>query len=146
MKNTNDFSADSIDLAILQALQTDSRQSFAAIGRTISLSASAVRERVLKMEDTGLIKKYSVTVDYSLLGYDLEAIILVKVFHGKLKPFLAFLPQLKAVQKAHRITGNQNVHLHVLLKNQLQLQQLIDSLMDYGDTHTLLVLSEIETN
>ncbi len=146
MKNSVDYTTDAIDLAILDTLQNDSRQSFAAIGRTINLSASAVRERVLKMEDVGLIKKYSVAVDYSLLGYDLEAIILVKVFHGKLKPFLAFLPQLKGVQRAHRITGNQNVHLKVLLKNQVELQQLIDSLMDYGDTHTLLVLSEIETN
>lgn len=134
---------DDLDKSILNVLKADARLSFAEIGRKIHLSASAVRERILKMEDTGLIKKYSIAIDYAQLGYDLEAIILVKVFHGKLQAFLKLVPTLSEIKKAYRITGNQNVHLKVVLKNQLHLQQLIDQLMPYGDTHTLLILSEV---
>ena len=41
------------------------------------------------------------------------------------------------------MTGNQNLHLRVLIKNQLSLQKLLDQLMVYGDTNTFLILSEI---
>lgn len=137
---------DDIDSRILKALEKDARLSFAEIGRMIHLSASAARERILKMEDMGLIKKYSIEIDHSKLGYDLEVFILVKVFHGKLKSFLEVIPTISEIKKAHRITGNQNVHLKAMLKNQLHLQQLIDKLMPFGDTHTLLVLSNVLDN
>ncbi len=134
---------DDIDISILNELKNDARLSFAEIGRIINLSASATRERILKMEDIGVIKNYSIEIDHSQLGYDLEAFILVKVFHGKLKSFIETVPKLKEIKSAYRITGNQNIHLKVVLKNQLHLQQLIDKLMSYGDTHTLLILSGI---
>ncbi|WP_442264805.1 Lrp/AsnC family transcriptional regulator [Tenacibaculum sp. ZS6-P6] len=134
---------DNIDTQILKALEKDARLSFAEIGRLINLSASAARERILKMEDVGLIKKYTIEIDHSQLGYDLEVFILVKVFHGKLRSFLDAIPTITEIKKAHRITGNQNVHVKAMLKNQLHLQQLIDRLMLFGDTHTLLVLSDV---
>lgn len=137
---------DDVDKSILKELKKDARLSFAEVGRIIKLSPSAVRERILKMEDTGVIKKYSIEVDYPKLGYDLEAFILVKVFHGKLKQFLSLISSIPEIEKAYRITGNQNVHLKVVLKNQLHLQQLIDKLMSFGDTHTLLILSNVSSN
>lgn len=137
---------DDIDKSILKELQRDARLSFAEVGRIIKLSPSAVRERILKMEDTGVIKKYSIEVDYPQIGYDLEAFVLVKVFHGKLRLFLSTIPSITEIKKAYRITGNQNIHLKVVLKNQLHLQQLIDKLMPFGDTHTLLILSDVSSN
>ena len=67
----------------------------------------------------------------------------MKIFHGNLSAFLKFIKQVPEIEKAYRITGNQNIHLRVLLKDQLHLQNLIDRLMPYGDTHTLLILSSI---
>jgi Lrp/AsnC family transcriptional regulator, leucine-responsive regulatory protein len=137
---------DDIDLKILLSLKMNSRASFADLGREINLSPSATRERVQKMEENKIITKYDIQLDYKLLGYDIEAFILVKVFHGNLKPFLDFVDKLKEVKEAHRIIGNQNVHLKVILKDQLHLQNLIDGLMQYGDTNTFLILSKISTN
>ena len=134
---------DDIDNAILKELQKDSRLSFAEIGRQVGLSPSAVRDRILKMEDIGLIKKYRVELNQRLLGNDLEVFILVKVFHGKLKAFFKFIPNIPEIQNAYRITGNQNVHLKLVLKNQIHLQNIIDQIMLYGDTETMLILSDI---
>jgi Lrp/AsnC family transcriptional regulator, leucine-responsive regulatory protein len=136
---------DKIDIAILKELERDARLSYAEIGRIINLSASSVRERVLKMEETEIIKKYSIEVNQKMLGFDLEALILVKVFHGKLETFLNKIPEITEIQSAYRITGNHNVQLKVRLKNQLDLQNLIDKLMPFGDTQTLLILSEVTT-
>jgi Lrp/AsnC family leucine-responsive transcriptional regulator len=134
---------DSIDKEILSALEKDARLPYAEIGRQVGLSSAAVRDRVLKMEDLGIIRQFCVNLNQKLLGNDLEVIILVKVFHGKLKSFLKMIPKLKEVQNAYRITGNQNVHLKLVLRNQTHLQSVIEKLMIYGDTETMLILSDI---
>ena len=134
---------DVLDFEILDVLKVNSRLSFADIGRKIKLSPSAVRERIQKLEDTGIIKKYGIELDYKQLGFDLEAFILLKVFHGQLKNILTIITDFPEVKEAYRITGNQNVHLKVVVKNQLSLQKLLDQLMVYGDTNTSLILSRI---
>ena len=135
--------ADAVDMQILGFLKGNSRLSFADLGRKIHLSPSAVRERVQKMEDIGIIKKYDIQIDNSKLGYGLEAFILLKVFPGQLKGVLKKIKEFPEIKEAHRITGNQNLHLKVLLKDQVDLQNLLDKLMVFGDTNTFLILSEI---
>lgn len=134
---------DDIDKQLLDILKENSRLSFADLGRKIGLSPSAVRERIQKMEDVEIIRNYSIQLDNKKLGYDLEAFILLKVFPGKLKHILTIIKDFPEVKEAHRITGNQNVHIKVVVKNQLCLQKLLDQLMVYGDTNTFLILSEI---
>ncbi len=142
----HESTVDNIDHKILSHLKKNSRISFADLGRIINLSPSAVRERIQKMEDTGIIKHYDLSLDYKLLGYTIEAFVLVKVFHGNLKALFILINKLPEIKEAHRITGNQNVHLKVVLKDQLHLQDLIDKLMQYGDTTTFLILSDITPN
>lgn len=134
---------DAIDKQILDILNTNSRLSFADIGRKISLSPSAVRERVQKMEDSGVIKKFDLQVDNRKLGYELEAFMLLKVFPGQLKHIIETIKDFPEIKEAHRITGSQNLHLKVVTKNQFYLQKLLDQLMLYGDTTTFLILSEL---
>lgn len=134
---------DDIDSLILSELGNNSRTSFADLGRKVNLSPSAVRERVQKLEDNGVIKNYSTEIDHSKIGYGIEAFIILKVFSGKLKLFISDTHKFPEIQKAYRITGTQNIHMKVILKNQLHLQQFIDLLIDYGDTTTHLILSEI---
>lgn len=134
---------DALDKKILDILKDNSRISFADLGRRINLSPSAVRERVQRMEDSGVIKKYGLQVDNRKLGFELEAFMLLKVFPGQLKHIIERIKDFPEVREAHRITGSQNLHLKVVTKNQLYLQKLLDQLMVYGDTTTFLILSEI---
>jgi Lrp/AsnC family leucine-responsive transcriptional regulator len=134
---------DSTDLKLLGILKENSRLSFADLGRKINLSPSSVRERVQKMEEEGVIQKYNIQIDNKKIGYDLEAFILVKVFPGKLKYVIDKVKEFPEITAAHRITGNQNIHLKVVVQNQVSLQKLLDKLMQFGDTNTFLILSEI---
>ncbi|APY12039.1 ArsR family transcriptional regulator [Seonamhaeicola sp. S2-3] len=134
---------DNTDKKLLDILKENSRLSFADLGRKINLSPSSVRERVQKLEEEGVIKKYDIQINNKLIGYDLEAFILLKVFPGKLKYVINKVHEFPEITVAHRITGNQNIHLKVVVKNQLCLQKLLDKLMQFGDTNTFLILSEI---
>lgn len=134
---------DVVDMQLLDVLKDNSRLSFADLGRRVNLSPSTVRGRVQKMEDTGVIKKYDIQIDNKMLGYELEAFMLLKVFPGQLKSVLQKIRDFPEIREAHRITGSQNLHLKVIIKDQLSLQKLLDRLMLFGDTNTFLILSEI---
>ena len=134
---------DAIDLKIIDILETNARQSYAEIGKEIHLSPSSVRERVKKMEDTGLIKGYTLKVDQDLLGNKLEAFIMLKIFSGKLKLALAEIEAYPEVKEAFRITGQHNLYIRIALKDQLHLQQFIDKLVNFGEPTTHLILSRI---
>ncbi len=135
-----------IDKQIIDVLKENARASFAQIGRQIALSPSSVRERVQKLEDVGVIKSYSVQLNQALLGNGLEVFILLKIFDGKLKYILSEINSFPEVEEVFRITGPYNIHLRVVLRDQLHLQQFIDKLIKYGSPTTLLILSEIEKN
>ena len=134
---------DKFDDEILSILKENSRASFAEIGRKINLSASSVRERIQRLTDTGAVQKFTIELNHGQLGFELEAFILIKLFSGKLKKFISIVNQFEEVQNSYRITGNQNILMKVILRDQKHLQDFLDKIMVFGDTTTLSVLSEI---
>lgn len=135
---------DDIDLKLIELLKKNSRMSFADLGRQINLSPSSVRERIQKLEEQNVIKSYTIDIDNKKIGFDLEAFILIKAFPGKLQYAIEKVSTFTEVVEAHRITGNQNIHLKVVVENQIGLQKLLDKLMQFGDTNTFLILSKIK--
>ena len=135
---------DSIDKKIIEVLQQNSRASFVEIGKKISLSASSVRERIQKLEDLEIIKAYTLKLDHTKMGYGLEVFIMIKLFSGKLKSFMEAVNSFPEIKRASRITGSHNIHMKVVLKDQLHLQQFIDKLINYGEPTTHLILSELK--
>ena len=134
---------DSLNWNILNLLRQNARISNAAIGRKVGISSPAVSERIKKMEDAGLILGYKTLVSPFKADYQLKAIITLRAFMGKLKPFLTKVKTYDQVINCYRITGNENIVMEVVLKNQKQLEGFIDELIVYGETKTQIVLSHV---
>lgn len=134
---------DAVDRKIVEILKANSKASFAEISKKIFLSSSSVRERIKKLEDIGVIKGYTLAVDQALLGNTIEVYILLKVFTGKLQFAIEELKSHTEIQEVHRITGHQNFHMRVVLKDQLHLQKFIDRLITFGEPTTHLILSDL---
>lgn len=134
---------DSLNWNILKCLQENARLSNAEIGRRVGISSPAVSERIKKMEDAGLIHGYKTLVSPFAAGYQLKAIITLRAFMGKLKPFLDKVKTYDEVLNCYRITGNENIVMEVILKNQKHLEEFIDQLIVYGETKTQIVLSHV---
>ncbi|NND16280.1 MAG: Lrp/AsnC family transcriptional regulator [Eudoraea sp.] len=137
---------DAINWDILNALQSNSRATFTQIGKEVGLTAPAVAERVKKMEDLGILEGYNAKLSHARVGYQLKAIITLRAFMGKLKPFLNTIPSYEEVINCYRITGNENIIMEVVLRDQLHLEKFIDKLIKYGETRTHIVLSDIVAN
>ncbi len=137
---------DELNWEILKCLQANARESFANMGRKVGLTPPAVAERVKKMEDLGIITGYKTEVAYMHVGYQLKAIITVKAFMGKLKPFLDIVSSFNEVVNCYRITGNENIIMEVVLENQSHLEKFIDKLIAYGEARTHIILSNVVSN
>lgn len=137
---------DALHWNILAALQKNARASLAGIGRAIGLTPPAVAERVKRLEDLGVIEGYWTSVSHTKAGYQLKAIITLRAFMGKLKPFLEQVKSLEEVINCYRITGNENIIMEVVLRDQFHLERFIDRLIQYGETRTHIILSEVISN
>ncbi|MGB1246223.1 MAG: Lrp/AsnC family transcriptional regulator [Flavobacteriaceae bacterium] len=134
---------DQLNRGILECLQKNARFSHAEIGRIVGISSPAVNERIKKMEDAGVIRGYRTDVSSFECGYQLRAIITVRAFMGKLKPFLDQVKGFDEVVNCYRITGNENIVMEVVLVDQKHLERFIDKLIVYGETKTQIILSKV---
>lgn len=137
------MSLDNLNWKILKCLQQNARLSNAEIGRQVGISSPAVSERIKKMEDLGIIEGYKAIVSPFDVGYQLKAIITLRAFMGKLKPFLNKVKTFDEVVNCYRITGDENIVMEVVLKNQKHLEKFIDQLIIYGESKTQIVLSRV---
>ena len=97
---------DSIDRQILMCLKENARENATNIGARINLSTSAVIERIKKLENSGVIEKYTVLIDQNVLGRELTAFISVSLEHPKYNE--GFVEQINArdsVAECYYIAG-----------------------------------------
>jgi len=73
---------DGLDKRILDFLQEDGRLSYRQIAGVLGVSVSTVSERVRKMHEGGLIKKFTVLLDPEELGLDCSITVLIKIKPG----------------------------------------------------------------
>ena len=137
---------DTLNWKILRSLQQNARQSNVEIAKQVGMSSPAVAERIRKMEDAGIIESYDTKVSPLQAGYQLKAIITLRAFMGKLKPFLEKVKTYDEVLNCYRITGDENIVMKVVLKNQKHLETFIDQLITYGESKTQIVLSHVVKN
>ena len=137
---------DNINWKILNCLQQNARQSNTDIAKEVGVTSPAVAERIRKMEDAGIIEGYYAKVSHYKTDHQLKAIITLRAFMGRLKPFLTIVKNFDEVINCYRITGNENIIMEVVLNNQKHLEQFIDKLITYGETRTHIVLSNVVEN
>lgn len=136
---------DGIDRAIVDLLLVDGRRTLAEIGKTVGLSAPAVKRRVDRLEDEGVITGYMVRVDHAKLGRTIEAFTELR-FGGKTKVadiagVAADLPEVEAV---HTLAGDPDALVHMRVRDVADLTRVIDLLRRSGrvtGTKTLIVLT-----
>ena len=132
---------DDVDWQLLELLQEDGRLSFSELGRRVSLSGSAVTERVRRLEERGVITGYAARVDTSKLGLPIEALVRARVRSLDTPRFRTAVLPLPQVVSADHITGDECWILRVLCRDTAELEALVEKVQRYGETTTSLVLS-----
>lgn len=87
---------DAVSLAIVEQLQEDGRRPYAAIGKAVGLSEAAVRQRVQKLLDQGVMQIVAVT-DPLTVGFRRQAMLGINV-DGDLDPVADALTAMSEVE------------------------------------------------
>ena len=126
---------------LLHELQEDARLSYADLGRRVGLSSSATAERMRRMEEEGIIRKYTIEIDREALGLSVLAFIRMTCDGNRYQAFLKFVRTLAEVRECHHVTGSDAFLLEVTTDSIEQLERTIERLLPYGIPTTSIVLS-----
>ncbi len=116
---------DDVSKAIIEALQTDGRQSYTAMAATVGLSEAAVRQRVQKLMDTGVIQIVAVT-DPLQVGFRRQAMIGLKV-DGDMAPVADALSDMPEVSYVVTTAGSLDLLCEVVCEDDDELLDLLNS-------------------
>jgi len=132
---------DERNLALLRLLRQNPRAGVSELARRIRMSAPAVRERLLRLEESGVIAGYRLVTDPRALGYPICVFIRVRPMPGKLPKIVEVAERLPEVVECYRITGEDCFIIKAHLRQLDELDRLLDRFLVYGQTTTSLAQS-----
>ena len=131
----------SIDEKIIGILKSDSRKSFVEIANSIGMSESAVRRRVKNLQDTGIIRKFTIDMGPS---NKTSAITLISVSSvADTSKVSDQLLKLKGVEIVYEITGQYDIATIIVAPTILEINSYIDEIRKndgVSDTNTVIIL------
>jgi DNA-binding Lrp family transcriptional regulator len=141
------YRLDTSDEGILAELAEHARATFAEIGEKVNLSAPAVKRRVDRMLEAGVIKGFTTVVDRNALGWNTEAYVQVYC-HGTIAPdqLRAAWVDMPEVVSAATVTGTSDAILHVLARDMRHLEAALERIRASADierSESIVVLSNL---
>jgi Lrp/AsnC family transcriptional regulator, leucine-responsive regulatory protein len=144
-------SLDALDRQILGLLTENARRTYGDIGRNIGLSAPAVKRRIDRLEESGVILGYTAVIDHAALGQSVEAFTELR-FAGStrvddIEEIAHDVPEVHAI---FTVAGDPDALAWIRVSDVPDLKRVIDRLRSSGKvtgTKTLMVLgSSVRTS
>jgi Lrp/AsnC family transcriptional regulator len=136
-----------MDRKILAQLQEDASQSLDDIARKVGSSKTPVWNRIRKMKDLGVIGRQTVLLDAEALGLEACFFVLIRTSEHEAEWQRRFLNALRArpeVLEAHRLAGDIDYILKVLVKNARAYDQFYQALISEVKIHNVTALLSME--
>ena len=134
---------DKNDMKILEILKEDSSLSTHKISKKTLIPVTTVNNRIKKLESNGIIKKYTIEIDKSKLGFNLLAYIFINLSNTELKAsgmkvddLIKMIRKNPFIESVEHVTGNIDIVLKMQVKG-------IEELNDYV-VNTLSNLKGVE--
>jgi len=125
---------DHIDRCILYSLQEDARRmSASTIAERLDVSARTVRNRIDKLEESGVIDGYRLDVNYEIVGYQLHTMVLCTAPIERREDIAKEAADIPGVVNVQEImTGDQNLLVEVVGTDGDDLSRITSDLNDLG--------------
>jgi Lrp/AsnC family transcriptional regulator, leucine-responsive regulatory protein len=136
----SDLLHDGKNLALIRLLRDRPRLAVSELARRVKMSAPAVRERMQRLEEAGIIA-WRVAVDPHALGFPVCCFVRVRPAPGQLSKIADLARRMPQVTECHRVTGEDCFILKVHIAAIDQLDHVLDQFLTYGQTTTSLVQS-----
>jgi len=141
---------DHIDIKILRYLTKDARMNASQISQRVNLSISAVIERMKKLESSGLIKGYTAVIDEKQAGFNVQAMISIRLEHPKYnQEFNRQMCNHECVMECFYITGDFDYIARIGVSSTEELTKVLHDIKQIPGvslTRTYVVLDNIKQN
>lgn len=127
MSESSPHKVDDVDRKIIRLLQEDARKSFNKIAESLGIAVGTAYNRVKSLEDSGILKGYTIMLDSAKLGYGLTAVILIEAEGRYLPEVEKELANLDEVICIYDITGDYDVAVVARFRNRTTLNNFIKS-------------------
>ncbi|MDF2066718.1 Lrp/AsnC family transcriptional regulator [Bacillus sp. Cr_A10] len=135
---------DNIDFQILRLLSENSRVQWKDLGEQIHMTGQAVGNRIKKLEESGVIKAYSLIVDEMKLGLTYTAFVIIYMKTANHDSFIRLMNDRSEVVEVHRVSGEACYHIKIKVSSQEQLNHFLDKILEYGNYTVHLSIQEIK--
>jgi Lrp/AsnC family leucine-responsive transcriptional regulator len=132
---------DDVNRRLLAFLTEDPRLSMSELARRIGMSAPAVRERVARLEQAGVIRGYRLDIDPAAVGLPVAAWVRIRPGPGQLPKVAALAARVPQVSECHRISGEDCFLLKVHVATIEALEEVLDRFLLHGQTTSSFIVS-----
>jgi len=130
---------DNLDVKILTHLQGDSRKSFQEMAKACLTSVPTIKSRVDRLIELGIIKKFTIDIDYSKLGIA-EAILLINARPSAVSRIAKELLDMEEVKELY-VTSDSDTGIVSRIAGDMQHIQAIQDRINLTDVNNIRVLS-----
>ncbi len=117
---------DQLDKQILAKLIEDGKTPYTDIAKQLFVSSGTIHVRMKKMEQLGIVKGSSLTVDYHKLGYDITAFLGIHLDKSSLYDEVTeYLKQIPEIVEANYTTGLYSIFAKIVCKDTNHLRQVL---------------------
>lgn len=132
---------DETNVRLLDALSADPRATAAELARRVGMSAPAVRERLTRLEQAGVIRGYRLDIDPAAIGLPVAAWVRIRPGPGQLPKIAEIAARTPQVSECHRISGEDCFLLKIHVPAIEDLEAVLDQFLLYGQTHSSFVVA-----
>lgn len=132
---------DATDVRLLGALADDPRQSTSELARRLGVSAPTARDRLRRLEETGVIRGYRVDIDPAAVGLPVAAWVRLRPGPGQMSRIADLATRSPEVSECHRISGEDCYLLKVHVPDLPALEEILDRFLVHGQTTSSFIVS-----
>lgn len=132
---------DEVNQRILAALTQNPRLSASELARRIGMSAPAVRDRVNRLEQAGVIRGYRLDIDPAAIGLPVAAWVRIRPGPGQLPKIADLAERTPEVSECHRISGDDCFVLKVHVPAIAAIEDILDRFLLHGQTTSSFIVS-----
>ncbi len=138
---------DELDIQILRKLAEDHRAGPRVIGRLLGKPHTTIAARIRRLEENGVIEKYTVLINYEKLGYDITALILLQVEGRSIVEVEEELARSPYIRIVYDITGDYDIAVVAVARSMEELDRLVKTILRdprVKKTYTSLVFRRVK--
>ena len=143
------MSYDKIDKNLLNELLGDGRASLRSLGEELDVSVTTVSNHIADLEEAGVIERYTPVINYDGWGYDITAVVQLKVKGDSLPDITDALRQHTHVISVYEVTGDHDIiAIGKFTDTDHMNEQIKDLLIDPNikESNTSVVLNTVTEN